>query len=207
MKKIAIAIFAIGAIVLVAGCAKKAPVNNQDTANQESAQKEEKSGGIISSIKDAIGLGKKMQCTYVYKTGDQTFTTTAYIEGQKYKGESEIMGRKQSMVFDGETMYMWSETDKKGSKWTKSCMDELNKDNKQEEASAPAIGGEEAKDASEVFKNAMDVKCSDVASIDFSVPSDVAFSDMCEQMKKMQDLTKNLPQGIEIPAGIGEPSL
>ncbi|MFA5777520.1 MAG: hypothetical protein WC906_03715 [Parcubacteria group bacterium] len=207
MKKIAIAVFAIGAVILVSGCAKKgAENNNLSSAKKETAQTEETSGGVINSIKDAIGLGKKMECSYTYKVGDESFTTKTFVEGKKYKGESEVMGKKQLMVFDGETMYTWSEDTKTGSKWNQLCMEELNKDNKPaEDSSIPKATEEDVKDASEAFKDAMDVKCTPVASIDFSVPSDITFSDMCEQLKKMQDMTKNLPKGTELPAGVSAP--
>jgi hypothetical protein len=184
------------AVAFLSGCGKKTAEQN----NGGTAQKED-TGGIVNSIKDAIGMGKKMQCTYTYKSGDESFTTTAYIEGQKYKGESEVMGKKQIAVFDGETMYSWSEADKKGTKFTKSCMDELNK-NKPEDTNNPAPDQDQIKSADEEFNNAMDVKCTPVASIDFSVPSDVTFTDMCEQLKKMQDMTKDLPKGVNIPENI-----
>ncbi len=195
------------AVVLLSGCGKKTA--EQNAGNKETAQKEE-TGGVITSIKDAIGLGKKMQCTYTYKEGEESFTSTTYVEGEKYKGESEIMGKKQIMVFDGNTMYSWSEADKKGTKWDKKCMEELNKDSKkttEESSDASALTGEELADASEVFDDALDTKCVPVASIDFSVPSDITFSDMCEQLKKMQDAAKNLPSGIDLPEGVNIPSL
>ncbi len=207
MKKIAIVVFAIGAVALVSGCAKKEAENNNQTV-----QKEE-TGGVINSIKDAIGMGKKMECTYTFKDGNESFTSKTYIEGEKYKGENEVMGKKQMMVFDGETMYSWSEADKKGTKWTKTCIDELNKDTKKEEkpSDTPAPTEEDISDASEAFKDAIDIKCVPVSSIDFSVPSDITFSDMCEQLKamkeKFKDMGKNLPNGVNIPEGAGAPEL
>jgi len=192
------------AIAFLSGCGKK--TTEQNANNGGAAQKEE-TGGIISSLKDAIGLGKKMQCTYNYKAGNESFTTTAFVEGQKYRSESTVMGKKQLIVFDGETMYTWSETDKKGTKFTKSCMDELNK-NKPEDTNSnnPAPNQDQIKSADDAFKDATDVKCTPVASIDFSVPSDIVFTDMCEQLKKLQDMTKNLPKGINVPDGAGVPS-
>jgi len=191
------------AVALFSGCGKKA--TEQNAGEGKTAQKEE-TNGVISSIKDAIGLGKKMKCTYTYKVGDESFTSTTYVEGQKYKGESEVMGKKQIMVFDGETMYSWSEADRKGTKWVKSCIEELNKSTeKTSDASTPT--GEEIADASEVFDDAMDTQCVPVDSIDFSVPSDITFSDMCEQLKKMQDMSKNLPSGVELPEGVNLPNL
>lgn len=210
IKKTIVLSSLILAVVLLSGCAKKG-TENKNGDKKETAQKEE-NGGMINSIKDAIGMGKKMECTYTYKAGEgnESFTSKAYIEGKKYKSESEVMGKKQLMVFDGETMYTWSEADKKGTKWVKSCLDELNKDDKTEKTdSNTTIPKEEnIDDASEVFDDAMDTKCVPVDSIDFSVPSDIVFSDMCEQLKAMKEsLGKNLPKGVSIPKGAGEPSL
>lgn len=207
MKKILLGIFVLGAVVLVSGCAKK---TNPEPGPKGTGEEQKTEGRIISSIKDAIGLGKKMECTYTYKSGEETITTKAYIEGKKYKGESEFMGKKQLMVFDGETMYSWSESEKKGTKWSQSCMEEINKENEPEKNSDISKPTEdEIKDASEAFKDAMDVKCTDVASIDFSVPSDIEFSDMCQQLKEMQEKFKNmgdnLPKGVNVPNGINVP--
>lgn len=217
MKKTITVFLLVLAVGVFAGCAKK-PVENQgQTKNEESAVKEE-SGGVISSIKDAMGLGKKMQCTYKYKDNEQSFTSTVYVDGKKYKGESEVMGKKQLMVFDGETMYMWPEGEKKGTKWTKSCMDDLNKENeKNEDKGTSNFSQDEIKDVEDAFKDAMDVKCTPVASIDFSVPSDIIFSDMCQELKTLQEKFQgigndlpsggSLPDGAEIPSGLEIPGM
>ena len=56
----------------------------------------------------------------------------------------------------------------------------------------------------EAFDGAVDVKCEEVANIDFSIPSDIQFQDQCEMMKQMQkqagqmqkqaeEMMKNMP--------------
>jgi hypothetical protein len=195
------------AVVFLSGCAKKGVQQNPEQKQTETAGevKNEESGGIISSIKDAIGLGKKMQCTYTYnKTGETPFTSTAYIDGQKYKGETEIMGKKQLMVFDGDTMYTWSETDKTGTKFSKSCMEDLNKD-KPQDSNAPAPTQDQIKSAEDAFKDVADTKCTPVDSIDFSIPTDVTFSDMCAEFQKIKDMKNNLPSRVNIPKGVNIP--
>ncbi|MBO8888972.1 hypothetical protein INN86_14050, partial [Staphylococcus aureus] len=62
----------------------------------------ETGGGMISSIKDAMGLGKKMKCTYSdpSKTG---VVSTIFIDGQKTKFSSVVNGETVSGIFDGTT--------------------------------------------------------------------------------------------------------
>ncbi len=213
MKKILIIASLVLAIGIFSGCGKKA----SETQSQDSKAggNSESQGGVISSIKEAMGLGKAMECTYSYKAGEQTFTSKMFVEGKKYKSENEIMGKKQISIFDGETMYNWSDVDKKGFKWTKSCMEELNKsytkDDKEEKddiAEVPA--GDITKDAEEAFKDALDTKCVSASSIDFTIPSDITFADQCEvmkeQMKKMEDMKNNLPTDVKIPEGMNIPN-
>jgi len=45
---------------------------------------------------------------------------------------------------------------------------------------------EEMEVGADAFDGAMDVKCEDVASIDFSIPTDIEFQDQCQVMEQMQ---------------------
>ena len=56
----------------------------------------------------------------------------------------------------------------------------------------------------EFFENSTDVSCEPYSGADFSVPSDIVFTDQCEMLKNM---LKNIPAGANIPKGVNIPNL
>src|SRR3989344_3780743 len=105
MKKVVIIVIIV--IVLVVGWfvffgSKKAvsPTTSSDnvqTTVQESVVPQTAEKDVISSIKDAMGLGKKMKCTYAVSEGG--IASTVFIDGQKYKFTSEANGQKMYGLF------------------------------------------------------------------------------------------------------------
>ena len=190
MKTIKIVAVAVG-ILLLAGCGNK--VTDNQSQNQEQAQKQTQGktqGGVISSIKDAMGLGKTMRCTYRIQDQNGQSEVVTYVDGEKYATEMTIAGRKQRMVYNKEAMYNWQEGQKQGMKMTKSCMEEMGKnapEDNTENEDMPEFS------AQNNFDGAMDVKCEEVSNADFSVPTDVEFQDQCEMMK---GIMKNIPSGM-----------
>lgn len=196
-KKLKIVAVVVG-ILFLAGCGNKAVEKNEnknagETKNQEK-EKEKNQNGIVSSIKDAMGLGKEMKCSYKIKSGEDEMEMTTYIKGKKYRGETKIAGNTQKMIFNEDAMYSWSEKEKKGMKMTKACTDELAKNApKSEDNELPEAMDFSAENA---FDNAMDVKCVPNSGTDFSVPSDVEFVDQCEMLKGIMN---SIPAGANIP--------
>lgn len=156
--------------------------------------------GIVSSIKDAIGLGKRMKCTY--SAPDDTGkmgSSTIVVDGEKYKFIAEANGEKSYGVFDGDMQYMWEGKTKQGIKMSKACTDELEKLSGTNNAvSAP----ETPQSFEESFDGGQGVKC-EPTSEDFSVPTDVKFVDQCtilqETMKSLGGLKNQIPAGTNIP--------
>ncbi|MFZ2975024.1 MAG: hypothetical protein WA055_00140 [Candidatus Moraniibacteriota bacterium] len=205
MKKTKVVLLAVG-ILLLAGCGNKPAdkAGEMKAENKSSVTTETKAekGGVISSIKDAMGLGKEMKCAYKFKGEAGDITSTAYVNGKKYKAESTVMGKKQIVIFDEEAMYSWAEGEKTGMKMTTVCMKEMEKnipkDQGGSEPMADSISDEE------YFDNATDVKCEAYSGTDFSIPKDITFTDQCEMLKNMMN---NLPSGMDIPGGAGMPKL
>lgn len=196
-------------MVVLSGCTK----NKQDAVDmdnlpgEEPSQKEESgSGSVISSFKDAVGSGKKMKCTYTVRQEGDEFQSEAFVEGEKYKSTSTFNGKGVYTIFDGKATYTWSNDSKQGMKMDAACIEELQSQTPdQEEITEGEIHrGEDA------FGGAVDVKCEKVSSIDFSIPTNIEFTDQCElmknQQKQMEELQKNLPQGFELPEGVDIPS-
>lgn len=204
---------AIALIVLLAGAgfylsgrqgASKATEESgsRETARETALPQAEEQGGIIGSIKDAMGLGKKMKCTYSEKDGSGT-ASTIFIDGQKFKFTSEMNGEKAYGLFDGETQYTWTTGEKKqGWKMTKACIEELGKTAAQM-TEGNSTNTETPQDFQESFDNAQNVKCEPATDEDFSIPADITFVDQCEMMrdsmKALEQMKGQLPEGFTIP--------
>lgn len=209
-KTLKIAALAAGVVVL-AGCGGK----NTDNTNQGGTGKNQEAnqsassadkGGVISSIKDAMGLGKTMRCTYRIKNKEGEMETVAYVDGKKYMTEMTIAGNAQKSIFNEDGMYSWSVSEKRGTKMSKACMDELAKGAPKSAPSADQdVPGAPDPTGEKAFDGATDVKCEDVSDVDFSIPTDVNFVDQCEMMKKMMDNVRNMPTVPNMPnsAGMG----
>lgn len=174
-----------------------------DTAEEVALPQAEEQGSMIASIKDAMGLGQAMQCTYTGGTGDTTLTSKVSVSGEKFRSESEVSGTKVYALFDGDTQYTWMGDTKQGTKMSKACLDEL-------QAALPetqtSTGSEtpQPEDYSKMFDAANNVNCVAAASgADFSVPADITFTDQCEMMKEslkmMEQFKGKLPDGMNIP--------
>ncbi len=204
MKKTKVVLLAVG-ILLLAGCGNQVEKNqneNKGEAQNQEREQEQNRNGIVGSIKDAMGLGKTMRCTYRIKNQDGEMEVVTYVDGGKYATEMNIAGNKQRMVYNEEAMYTWQEGQKQGMKMTKACTEELNKDlPESNESDVP----EEDVTGEKFFEDAMDVKCEEFSNADFSVPTNVEFSDQCEMLK---GIMKNIPggaggqNGTDMPGGI-----
>jgi hypothetical protein len=197
MKKTLAGIVLVGAVFVLSGCGLKAP------AVESGAKSENPTGGsVVSSIKDAVGLGTKMKCTYREVIGQEKSATDSivYIEGKKYKATSsayiEGKARVQNVIFDGETSFIWTDGEKTGIKMTMKCIEEFNASLPQDAQNK--IKNDIANSPEAQFKDAADSSCVPFSGADFSIPADVAFTDQCEMMKK----TQKYMQDIKVPAGV-----
>lgn len=159
---------------------------------------QEPAPSLVSSLKDAIGLGQKMQCTYTIKNKDMVATSRASIDGQKFRSETEMNGMKMFMLSDGETQYMWNSASQQGFKMDKACLESL-KSSVPESAQGTGNPTPQAGDYQATLDTATNVSCEPTTSVDFSLPMEVSFVDQCammEQGKKMMEQFKGqLPSG------------
>lgn len=200
-KTLKVTVVAAG-ILLLAGCGNQVAQNqneNKGESQNQEREQEQNRNGIVSSIKDAMGLGKTMRCTYRISDQNGESTVTTFVDGKKYATEMNIAGNKQRMVYNEEAMYTWQEGQKQGMKMTKACTEELGEnmpeDNNDNAPAEDITGGK-------FFDEAMDVKCEEVSNADFSVPSDIEFVDQCEMLK---GIMKNIPGGAGAQNGAGMP--
>lgn len=144
-----------------------------------SSQKTESSESLTrGSIANLLTSGKNVNCTMTYPDGKGS--GTIYVSGHNMRGDFmvnvEAMGEvKSSMIQDGEYAYMWSDADKKGTKFKVSGLP----------SPSPAANSQ----AESVDLNQqVDLKCSawGVDASKFTVPGDVEFTDMSAIMEKVQ---------------------
>jgi hypothetical protein len=156
--------------------------------------------GMVSSIKDAMGLGTAMSCTYTMDSGGQTLESTVQVEGEKFRSESTIAGVKTYALSDGSTQYMWTSATNQGFKMDKACLEGM-KEMREESTDKEMPSMEDAKAALDMAKN---VKCSPASSVDFTVPTNITFTDQCammkDSMKMMEQYKDKMPAGMNIPA-------
>lgn len=153
------------------------------------------SAGVKTWI-DAVVLGKKLKCTYAQDDGSGwQAETVMFVDGKKYRTEFSGGGMQYVSVFDGETMYTWTEGQKQGFMMNLQCMEEFGEMYSEEGADEEQTYYESSEEAIESIP---DISCSEVDSVDVSVPSDVTFVDQCEMIKEqteqLQDLQDQMPE-------------
>ena len=158
--------------------------------------------GMVSSIKEAMGLGEKMQCTYALNQGSQSIQSTVAIDGGKYKSTTVMGEMTVYALFDGENQYTWTSAAKTGMQMSKACLEKIGEDAKEmaKPTGAPAPASQ---DMQEAFNMAKDVKCEAAPKVDFTLPKDVTFTDQCammeQSMKMMQDMKDKMPANMTAP--------
>ena len=188
---------ALTLLLSACGCSK-APGQQSSTTEKAPAVSPAENGGVISSIKDAMGLGKKMECTYKNNINGQEFTAVTQVDGKNFKSISEVNGKKIYTVMKDGSIYSWGEGIPMATKLDLACIQDLQKNIPQGQ---PPIASDQ--DPQKSFDNATNVSCQPSEAVDVSVPSDIQFQDTCEMMKGVTEKMKN----IKIPTGANIPNL
>lgn len=145
----------------------------------------------ISSIQDAMSLGKKMTCTYNTEQGGQMYSSTVVVEGKRFQSTSVMGDTTMYALNDGTTQYTWTSKDKQGFKMDLSCLEEMKaliKDLPQMKSSDP--------DVTESFDMAKDTSCEAGGNVELTVPKDITFTDQCALMRQSMEMMKKLPQDM-----------
>ena len=197
MKKPLVIVLVIVVLAAIAGAfffTKKSEMPATTGGNKGTVEKavEGAKDSIVGSLKDAVGLGKKMECTYK----DAESETKTYIDGMKYKSVTTSKEGEMISIFNGEDFYGWNSKTKEGYVMKKACMEELAKN-------MPKVEGQEASNPAD-FETTEDVmedfsmdKCKEAGSVDFSIPKDINFVDQCEMLKNLSNSLKD----FKMPTG------
>lgn len=165
-----------------------------------SVAKQEK--GVVSSIKDAMGLDQKMECTYTMNEGSKTFESKVRVDGEKYASMTTVDNMTVYGVFDGENQYSWTSATKTGMKMSKACLEKLQT-TAQGMAKPTETPTAAPQDMEKAFETAKNVQCEPVSGIDFAAPKDITFTDQCammeQSMKLMEEMKNKLPEAVTVP--------
>lgn len=163
LKKIFLGIIIIG-IILVGAILIYSKIKKTDGYN---------------SIMDAMLSGKKLKCTYSISENGETSNAMVFVEGMKFSHTEYFSDGNAREVFDGNTLYNWSEEAKRGISLSRKCL--KNTSVRIEDYSIPK---------SYSFEDDR-IHCEPVDSVDFSVPEDIEIKDRCEafleNLKENQD--------------------
>lgn len=176
----------IGSIVIIVVLAaffmiqKSNPSTSTQTADSAQNTSSQSLGDFAKgSIASLLTAGKNVTCSMKYPDGNGS--GTIYVTGKKMRGEFTVKmdaskEYQSSMIQDGEYAYMWSDADKKGTKFKVSGIP----------SSSPAAA---AKSEVVDINQEVDLKCStwNVDSSKFVVPADVEFTDLSAMMEKVQE--------------------
>lgn len=188
----------IGLIVVtiaLAGCgAKTNPLKNakeninakiedgKDLVETGKKMADEKQG-FVGGLKDAMKRGVTMKCVtdsadghwVIYTNGKNTRT-----EGVTTDGHEMVILAKDKVV------YTWDKKTKKGQKIDKGCMDDFQKSmgmDTSEMMKEEDDFDDFTPEKMEIKEKEGSLKCTPSTKADFSVPSDVEFTDQCEMLK------------------------
>ena len=125
-----------------------------------------------NSIMSAMLSDKKLKCTYSISENGETSNATVLVNGMKFNHTEYLSDGNIREVFDGNTLYSWSEEAKKGIFINQECL--KNTGIRMEDYAIPeAYSFEDDR-----------IHCELVDSVDFSVPKDIEFRDTCENFLK-----------------------
>lgn len=176
----------IGAIVIIVVLIaffmmqKTNPSTSSQSVNETQKVTESESLGSVTkgSIASLLAAGKNVTCAMTYPDGKGS--GTIYVSGKKMRGDFTVImdaskEYKSSMIQDGEYAYMWSDLDKKGTKFKVSGIP------------TPTPATTPKTDTVDINQE-VDMNCSTwgVDPSKFVVPTDVQFTDMSAMMENIQ---------------------
>lgn len=151
---------------------------NSPTQNSNSSKDANLESTSRGSIAGLLAAGKSVNCTMIYP--DDGGSGSVYVSGKKMRGDFNVVADgkayKSSMIQDGDYMYMWSDADKKGTKFKIT-------------AASPSTTAPNTQTQNVDLNKEVDLQCSSegVDPSKFVLPTDVEFTDMSAIMEKAQE--------------------
>jgi uncharacterized protein YceK len=146
-------------------------------------------GSVATSLKDLLAGGKDQKCTWTLNENGSSMSGTLLISGKKFKQEIIITDpetKAENQMFslsDGESLYTWGTA--MGTQGFKTSIAETQNVATDSSATTPAQG---KVDLSKQYQ----YQCEPwtVSETDLTVPTNITFTDMANQLKQLKDLQK-----------------
>jgi hypothetical protein len=196
--------------VSLSGCGNKT-VDKLNSAKNDVVSKVEQGKemaedgkGLVGGLKEAMKKGLTMKC--VADSPDGHWVT--YTNGKYSRTEGTTAdGHEMVIVVNKEATYTWDKKTKKGQKLDKKCMEEFEKTfagsaMNDTEGPAEEMVDDFTPEKLEAKEKSGELKCSPSTKADFTVPSDVQFTDQCKlMMEQMNKLKSQMPEAF---SGMGK---
>lgn len=187
VKTIAAGAAVLGAVML-AGCSSQQAAQQQPQAlspdQVSSPAHTPAAGNGVSDWVAGLAAGKRMSCQYAMSgQGDSKLSVKMFADKDHYRTETVTPAGTMISLSDGKTMYTWTGGSKQGMKMDLECAKSLKNDLPKTGAAAPTPP--QTYDTPESAVGSIpDISCSETTeAVDFSVPSDVTFTDQCAMLK------------------------
>lgn len=174
------------------------PKQNQELV-QTQDQVQQEDGAVNQSLKDLMGSGKNLECSWEFEDPEGKGRTTGlvYIAGNRSRSEvrvrvegegEELANMDLISINDGQMGYMWNEGQTTGSKYNIAEMEKLGEEMSQGQENITQ------NQTQNDWENIYNYQCKNwrVDESKFSVPTNVEFTDMMAQMQQMQEQTENM---------------
>ena len=162
------------------------------TAQPTSASKME---NISGTLNDLLARNISTQCTFESTTEFGTSSGSVYVAGKKMRGDFKTKQKdgkemQSYMIRDNDYIYTWSNLQKEGSKIKIVDMDKQIEEMKKN----PSFQGSQNAVSLENQNANYNCKPWNKDESMFSVPTNIKFIDLTEQMEKIQNVSKDLKQ-------------
>lgn len=190
--------------VFLVGCGAEESKNMDKTMSDVVGESQEKESMMEHQMMEESGLqallkkNAKVKCEYTMEAEDgegEAGDILLYMDGDKFKTVSKMGEMEATTVFDGDTYYTWVDGEtKQASKISVSCMEKINNEMGEEDDEIDDSEGMEFNSVDDIVAQEKNMKmnCSEVSSVDLSIPSDIEFIDTCEMMEGVQNMTDNM---------------
>ncbi len=144
------------------------------------------------SVKDLLGVGKKVRCDWKVEEGEMKMSGVVWVDGERSRTEMAVSTPEGEMVTnflsDGEYTYSWGAGDQ-GWKFKVSDFEGEVEDSEVEEGNA------QFKDWNKEYE--YDCKKWVVEGDKFKLPDGIEFVDMGEQVKQMQEQAEDMQKNMK----------
>jgi len=187
--------FAAVAVIVLAGCGEGVSQMKNDVTStiEEGKQMVDNGGGFVGGLKDAMKNGVAMKCINTDIDGEWV----TYTNGKKFRSEGIEAGKTQVVLVTDGVSYMWEKGAKTGQKIDMNCIKNFQKDmGIPDYEEADDMDFDYTPEELEAEEASGKLNCSPATDANFSVPTDVEFTDQCQVMKKQMEGLKTQLQSM-----------